>query len=91
MASVLACLVLVVMGQEGRLTDGLEDIRERTANMVGPASTQNKTQWAHIANSSTSVLEALGIDLAAAHEAVKERYGDSAIEALIEIRKIPIG
>ncbi|WP_167458610.1 DUF262 domain-containing protein [Mesorhizobium kowhaii] len=90
-ASVLACFVLVVMGEEGRLTDGLEDIRKKTANMVGPASTQNKTQWAHIANSSTLVLEALGIDLAAAHVAVTERYGDSAVEALIEIRKIPIG
>lgn len=90
-ASILACLVLVVMGEEERLLDGIESIRERTADLVGPTSTQNKTQWAHIANASTLVLEALAIDLAAAHQAVKDQYGDSAIEALIEIRKIPIG
>ncbi|MEO7469412.1 MAG: DUF262 domain-containing protein [Sphingobium limneticum] len=89
-ASLLACLVLVITGQEEKLEDGIEAVRELTAKMVGPTSTQNKTQWAHIANASTSILEALGLSFVEADEAVRERYGDSAIEALLEIRKITI-
>lgn len=89
-ASLLACLVLVVSGQEQKLEDGIEAVRELTAKMIGPSSTQNKTQWAHIANASMSILETLGFSLADADEAVRERYGDSAIEALLEIRKITI-
>ena len=56
--------------------------------MVGPESTQNKTQWAHIAKASTSILETLGISMADADAEVREKYGESAIEALLEIRKI---
>ena len=89
-ASLLACLVLVISGQEQKLEDGIEAVRELTAKMIGPSSTQNKTQWAHIANASTSILETLGVSLASADEAVRERYGDSAINALLEIRKITI-
>lgn len=88
--SLVACLVLVIMGEQNRLIDGVEGVRELTARMIGPASTQNKTQWAHIANSAVSILESLGLDVAAAHEAVTDRYGDSAVMALTEIRKIPI-
>lgn len=88
-ASLLACLVLVITRQEKKLEDGIEVVREVTAKMVGPTSTQNKTQWAHIANASTSILETLGLSFADADEAVSERYGDSAIDALLEIRKIP--
>lgn len=89
-ASLIACLVLVITGQEQLLEDGLEEVRELTSKMVGPQSTQNKTQWAHIANASMSILETLGIELGDAHAAVAERYGDSAIEALAEIRRIPV-
>lgn len=89
-ASLLACIVLVIMGEEDRLIEGVEAARALTVQMVGPLSTQNKTQWAHIAKSSTSVLEGLGIDLGAADQAVKDRYGDSAISALTEIRNIQI-
>lgn len=89
-ASLLACLVLVISGQEQKLEDGIDAVRELTAKMIGPSSTQNKTQWAHIANASTSILETLGINLADSEEAVRERYGDSAINALLDIRKITI-
>jgi len=89
-ASLLACIVLVIMGEEDRLIEGIEAARALTVHMVGPPSTQNKTQWAHIAKSATSVLEGLGIDLETADQAVKDRYGDSAISALTEIRKIQI-
>ena len=89
-ASLLACLVLVITKEEGRLEDGIDQVRELTSKMVGPASTQNKTQWGHIANASTSILETLGISIDQAHAAVSERYGESALPALLEIRKIPI-
>ncbi|MDV3253554.1 DUF262 domain-containing protein [Devosia sp. BK] len=89
-ASLISCLVLVMTGQEDKLESGIEAVRELTAKMVGPASTQNKTQWAHIANASTSILETLGLSLADADLAIRGRYGDSAINALIEIRKITI-
>jgi len=89
-ASLVACLVLVITGQETLLEDGIDAVREMTAQMVGPQSTQNKTQWAHIANAATSILEVLGVSFADADVAVRNKYGDSAIEALLEIRKIPI-
>lgn len=89
-ASVLACLVLVITGEEQKLEDGIDEVRELTSKMVGPQSTQNKTQWAHIANASTSILETLGVSIADADAVVRERYGDSAIDALLEIRKIPM-
>ena len=89
-ASLIACLVLVITGQETLLDEGIDAARELTAKMIGPQSTQNKTQWAHIANASISILEILGVDLADADAAVRDKYGDSAIAALLEIRKIPI-
>ncbi len=89
-ASLVACLVLVITGQEVLLEHGVDTVRELTAKMIGPQSTQNKTQWAHIANASTSILETLGVSLTDADAAVREKYGESAIEALLEIRKIPI-
>ncbi len=89
-ASVLACLVLVITGENQKLEDGIDAVRDLTSKMVGPQSTQNKTQWAHIANASTSILETLGVNIADADAAVRDRYGDSAIEALLEIRKIPM-
>nr|WP_254208286.1 DUF262 domain-containing protein [Burkholderia multivorans] len=88
-ASLLACLVLVIMGQGQRLEERIDDIQNLTSKMTGPGSTQNKTQWGHIANASMSILEALDVNLSDANAAVNERYGESAIDALLEIRKIP--
>lgn len=86
--SLLACLVLVISGQEQRLEEGIDAVRELTSKMLGPQSTQNKTQWVHIAGSATRILEELGTGLEDAHAAVRERYGESAIEALANIRKL---
>ncbi|WP_158288963.1 DUF262 domain-containing protein [Rubrivivax albus] len=86
--SLIACLVLTITGQEQRLEEGIDAVRELTSKMLGPQSTQNKTQWAHIASSATRILEELGIGLEDAHSAVLERYGESAIEALANIRKL---
>ncbi|PAQ02005.1 DUF262 domain-containing protein [Mesorhizobium mediterraneum] len=89
-ASLLACLILVITRQEPKLEQGIDEVRDLTSKMVGPQSTQNKTQWAHIANASTSILETLGVSMADADATVRDRYGDSAIDALLEIRKIPM-
>lgn len=89
-ASLLACLVLVITGQGDVLEEGIEAVRELTSKMIGPSSTQNKTQWAHIANAATSILETLGLSLADVNVAVRDRYGDSATDALVEIRKISL-
>lgn len=89
-ASLLACLVLVITGQANKLEERIDEMNDLTSKMVGPESTQNKTQWAHIANASMSILEELGVSLSDADAVVKERYGDSAIDALLEIRKIPL-
>lgn len=89
-ASLIACLILVMTKNQQKLEAGIEDVRELTSKMIGPESTQNKTQWAHIANSAVSILETLGINLEEADQAIKDRYGDSALSALLEIRKIPI-
>jgi hypothetical protein len=88
--SLVACLVLVITAQEKKLEEGIDQVRELTAKMVGPQSTQNKTQWAHIANSSMSILETLGISMPDADAALRDKYGESAIAALLEIRKIPL-
>lgn len=88
-ASLVACLVLVITGQGAKLEEGVESVRELTAKMIGPGSTQNKTQWVHIAKAATSILEALDISIADADAAVRKKYGDSALEALLDIRSIP--
>ena len=86
--SLVACLVLVITGRARRLEEGIDAVRELTSKMVGPQSTQNKTQWAHIANTATRILEELGVDLEDVQSMVCEKYGESAIVALAEIRKL---
>jgi hypothetical protein len=89
-ATLTACMILVITGEGSKLEENLEKVRMLTSKLVGPESTQNKTQWAHIANASLSILEVMGVNIVDADVAVRERYGVSALEALLEIRKIPI-
>ncbi len=85
-AATVACLVLIVTENEQALHENLELVRESTQRLEGPESTQNKTQWEHIANSSITILEALSIDLNEANEKIRERYGSCALNALLEMR-----
>lgn len=85
-ATMIACLVLVITKNEAKLYDGIELVRDKTQHLEGPESTQNKTQWEHIAKSSITILEALSIDLSDANTAIENRYGSCALGALIEIR-----
>jgi hypothetical protein len=87
-ASICACLVLTIMGENDRLRASVSKIRELTSKKPGPVSTQNKTQWAHIADVTVSVLEELDIDLSKADATISDRYGMSAMNGLLEIRKL---
>jgi len=87
-ASICACFILTLLGEEDLLRDAIPQIRELTSRKPGPISTQNKTQWAHISDVSLTVLETLGISLDTADKALTERYSMSAIPGLIELRKL---
>lgn len=86
--SLCACLVLTMLGEADRLRNAIPKIRELTSRKPGPESTQNRTQWAHIADITIDVLNALEIDLAVADAAVAVRYQSSAIKGLIELQKL---
>lgn len=89
-ATMIVCLVLVSLKSEQKLEEAEELVREATSRLEGPESTQNKTQWAHIANSSITILEVLSIDLSEAREALTERYGSCALDALFDIKDMPL-
>lgn len=89
-ATIVVCFVLLSIGGEEELEESVDSLRELTSGLEGPESTQNKTQWVHIANSSSTILEALSIDIAEATEAINERYGACALNSLLEIRNIPL-
>jgi hypothetical protein len=86
--SLCACFFAIAVQKEQLLRESVEGIRAATEEMVGPESTQNRTQWAHIAKAATSILEAAGIDPQAAGQAVHSKYGNSGMPALMELRNI---
>ncbi len=61
-----------------------------TSTKKGPDSTQNKTQWKHIADSLLSILETLDVTPAQAKAMLEERFGTSAIDGLIELRALQV-
>ena len=65
-------------------------MRELTSEKKGPVSSQNKTQWKHIADSLLSILEVLDISADEAKAVLEERFGTSAIDGLIELRALQI-
>lgn len=85
-ASLAACFVIVVLGRSADLISNADKIRAVTRDKKGPDSTQNRTQWAHIADSLLGILEALGITQAQVRTALDERFGTSAIDGLAELR-----
>jgi hypothetical protein len=89
-ASLVVCMVLVATGKERLLVDMVADVREATKSKVGPESTQNRTQWTHIASSAVSILRILQVDLDEAHKAVEDRYGNSALSALTIIAELQV-
>ena len=89
-ASIAACLILVLLGKQERLLERRAQVRELTSEKKGPDSTQNKTQWKHIADSLLSILEVLDISADEAKAVLEERFGTSAIDGLIELRALQI-
>ena len=87
-ASIGACLVLVILGKQHVLLDNRGAVRDLTSGKKAPISTQNKTQWKHIADSLLSILETLGVTEAEASRVLTDRFGTSAISILAELRTI---
>lgn len=89
-ASIGACLVLVLLGKQGRLLDRRVAVREVTATKKGPESTQNKTQWKHISDSLLSILEAVDVSATEVKIVLEEKFGTSAVDGLIELRALQV-
>lgn len=87
-ASLAACFVLVMLGKQDRLLDGVDEVRAITKDKKGPDSTQNKTQWGHISDSLLTILETVGVTSEEMRTAMNERYGTSAVDGLIELRTL---
>lgn len=81
-ASLLATLVLVAIGQAARLEDRVAEVRSFTEASPGPVKTQNKTQWEYIAKVSLGILRILGVNETEAANALKKRYGYSCLAVL---------
>ena len=89
-ASIGACLVLVLLGKQDRLIEQQASVRELTSGRKGPESTQNKTQWRHISDSLLSILETLGVSAEEAKAVLEARFGTSAIDDLMELRALQV-
>lgn len=89
-ASLGACLLLVLLGKRDLLLDRSEEVRALTSTKKGPESTQNKTQWQHISDSLLSIMETLGVTLEESKAVLEERFGTSAIDVLAELRTLQV-
>jgi hypothetical protein len=89
-ASIGACLVLVLLNKQDVLLERRAAVREVTRMKNGPGSTQNKTQWKHIADSLLSILEAVDVSAEEAKIVIENKFGTSAIDGLIELRAMQV-
>lgn len=89
-ASIGACLIIVLLGRKDLLLERRAVVREVTSGKKGPDSTQNKTQWQHIADSLLSILDSLDISSDQAKAILEERFGTSAIDGLTELRALKV-
>ncbi|MBP0594578.1 DUF262 domain-containing protein [Paraburkholderia sp. LEh10] len=81
-ASLLATLILAAIGETQRLMDAIPSIRRFTEANLGPAKTQNKTQWEYIATIAMGTLRTLEIDEVSATALLTKRYGYSCLPVL---------
>lgn len=70
---------------EDRIEASADAIRAATAtNEWGrPEKTQTRTQWDYIARLAQGVAEELGVDVTAASEGIRKRFGSSGVESLL--------
>lgn len=81
-ASLIACFLLVVGDAEQSLETNIAEVRKFTGENLGPAKTQNKTQWGYIAKISIGIIDLLAIDISKTNDTLVSRYGYSAIDGL---------
>ncbi|AOF85015.1 hypothetical protein BSY239_847 [Hydrogenophaga sp. RAC07] len=81
-ASLLAVMVLVAIGKEALLAEGIAAVRDVTEKSPGPTKSQNKTQWQYVARVCLRILDTLGVDQSAASTALTKRYEVSCLEYL---------
>lgn len=72
--------------------DDIVDRIETSANAIRsaavdewtrPDKTQTRTQWDYIARIASGVVEHLGVDITAASDAIRSRFGSSGVESLL--------
>ena len=80
--SLLACMIVVAVGEEEKLHQSIAALRLLTATLKGPDKTQNKTQWKHIAKVARSVLDLLKIDAGKAKPVLEKKFGFDCLPIL---------
>ncbi len=69
---------------EERITSAAESIRTAALDeWKRPAKTQTRTQWDYIARIAKGVVEKLGVDISAASDVIRVRFGSSGVESLL--------
>lgn len=72
---------------EDRIIGAADEIRAATLTpaWTRPLKTQTRTQWDYIARLAKGVPETLGVDVAAASENIRTRFGSSGVESLLRM------
>lgn len=69
---------------EERIEASADAIREAALKeWKRPNKTQTRTQWDYIARIAQGVVERLGVDISAASDAIRARFGSSGVESLL--------
>jgi hypothetical protein len=70
---------------EDRIVAAADDIREASSTEAWkrPEKTQTATQWGYIAHIAQGIVEKLGVDITAASNEIRQRFGSSGVESLL--------
>ncbi|SDJ85842.1 Protein of unknown function DUF262 [Cryobacterium psychrotolerans] len=70
---------------EDRIAASADAIRAATATeaWTRPEKTQTRTQWDYIARLARGLVEGLGVDVTAASDEIRKRFGSSGVESLL--------
>ena len=84
-ASLIVAFILSATGQANKLEAQVGAVREFTNAHLGPAKTQNKTQWGYIAEISVGIMALLGVNIEDTSAALVRKYGYSCVGCLENI------
>lgn len=75
-----------------RIMGAADEIRTATLTpaWTRPLKTQTRTQWDYIARLAKGVPELLGVDVAAASDTIRTRFGSSGVESLLRMIITPV-